>query len=50
MNEFWPVLLLLALFLAYIAAKVVHYVRKSRQQWEHVDRSKLKEWQDDDEW
>jgi hypothetical protein len=49
-DEFWPVVLLLALFVAYVLAKVVYYVRKSKQQWKHVDRSKLKEWKDDDEW
>lgn len=50
MNEYWPVLLLLAIFLAYVLAKIVFYIRKSKQQWKNVDRSKLKEWKDDDEW
>ena len=33
----------------YTIAKVITYAKKSRQQWEDVDRSKLKTW-DDDEW
>lgn len=50
MNEFWPVLLLLALFLAYVLASIVFYARKSAGQWKDVDKTKLKEWKDDDEW
>ena len=50
MNEAWPILLLLALILAYVLASIVFYARKSAEQWKDVDRSKLKEWKDDDEW
>lgn len=50
MNELWPVVLVIALFLAYVAVKIVHYVRKSKQQWKDADKAKLKEWKDDDEW
>lgn len=49
-NEAWPVLLLLALFLAYVLASIVFYARRSAEQWKDVDQSKLKEWKDDDEW
>ena len=34
----------------YTLANVVAYVRKSNRQWQNVDRSKLREWNDDDEW
>ncbi len=50
MNGYWWILLLLAIFVAYVLAKIAYYIRKSRQQWRDVDRSKLKEWKDDDEW
>ncbi len=33
----------------YVAAKVVFYMRKSRQQWQQVDKSKLREWEDDED-
>jgi hypothetical protein len=43
-----PILLLIAAVIVYALAKVIHNVRKSDQQWEQVDKSKLKEWDDDD--
>jgi hypothetical protein len=49
-QGFWPVLVIVVAVVVYVLAKVVFYVRKSREQWQQVDRSKLKEWKDDDEW
>jgi hypothetical protein len=37
------------LIIAYTVAKVLQYMRRSEEQWQQVDKSKLKEW-DDDEW
>jgi len=42
-------LVMIAVIIVYTIAKVVRYNRLSEQQWEQVDKSKLKEW-DDDEW
>ena len=42
-------LIMIALIIVYTIAKVVQYVRLSEKQWQQVDKSKLKEW-DDDEW
>jgi hypothetical protein len=42
-------LVMIAVIIVYTIAKVVSYNRLSEQQWEQVDKSKLKEW-DDDEW
>jgi len=42
-------LVMIAVIIVYTIAKVVRYMRLSEQQWERVDKSKLKEW-DDDEW
>ena len=42
-------LLVLTAIIVYCGAKVIYYMRKSEQQWEQVDRSKLKKWEDDDE-
>ncbi len=49
-DGFWPTLLIIVFVLVWVLAKVVFYARKSEQQWREVDKSKLKEWTDDDEW
>jgi hypothetical protein len=43
------VLLLLLFFAVYVAAKVYVNIRKSESQWRQVDKSKLKEWDDEDD-
>ncbi len=43
-----PALLIIAVIVVYVIAKVVANVRKSEQQWQQVDKSKLKEWDEDD--
>ncbi|MGI9270972.1 MAG: hypothetical protein ACR2QT_04300 [Woeseiaceae bacterium] len=43
-----PILLIIAAVIVYVLAKVVQNVRKSEQQWEQVDKTKLREWDDDD--
>ena len=49
-DGFWPVVLIIIFIIAWVLAKVIAYARKSEQQWREVDKSKLKEWEDDDEW
>ena len=49
-DGFWPALLIIVFVIIWVLAKVVFYARKSEQQWREVDKSKLKEWTDDDEW
>lgn len=44
----WPVLVIIALVVIYTIAKVFQHMRKSEQQWREVDKSKLREWEDDD--
>jgi hypothetical protein len=46
----WPVLVIAAIVIVYAIAKVMHNMRKSEQQWRRVDKSKLREWKDEDEW
>jgi hypothetical protein len=49
MSEgFWPVVLIIAAIVVYAIAQVVFYIRKSRRQLREVDRSKLRDWKDDD--
>ena len=43
------ILVMIAVIIIYTIAKVISYNRLSEQQWRQVDKSKLKEW-DDDEW
>jgi hypothetical protein len=40
---------MIALIIVYTIAKVLQYMRLSDKQWEQVDKSKLKEWDDDEE-
>ncbi len=42
-------LIFIALVIIYTIAKVIGYIRLSKQQWEQVDKSKLKEWDDDED-
>lgn len=49
-EGFWPMALLVAAVVIYVIAQVVFYSRKSRQQWGEVDRSKLRKWEDEDDW
>lgn len=42
-------LIMIALIIVYTIAKVLQYMRLSDKQWRQVDKSKLREW-DDDEW
>ena len=46
----WPILIFIALVIIYTIAKVIEYMRKSDQQWQQVDKSKLREWDEDDDW
>ena len=43
-------LLMIAVIVIYTIAKVVSYNRQSEEQWRQVDKTKLKEWEDDEEW
>jgi hypothetical protein len=47
---FWLLLVFIAVIVVYVIAKVIYYARKSEQQWQQVDTSKLREWTDDDGW
>lgn len=44
----WPILALIVLVIVYTVAKVIQHMRKSEEQWQQVDKSKLREWDDDD--
>ena len=44
------ILIMIAAIIVYTIAKVISYNRLSEQQWKEVDKSKLKEWDDEDDW
>ena len=44
-----PILILIAIVIVYTIAKVMAYSRTSDEQWRRVDKSKLREWDDDDD-
>ena len=46
----WLILIFIALVIIYTIAKVFEYMKKSDQQWQQVDKSKLREWDEDDDW
>lgn len=48
--ELLTVLVIVAGVIVYVVAKVRHYAKRSREQWQQVDKSKLREWDDDDDW
>lgn len=43
-------LIMIAAIVIYTIVRVVQYVRLSEKQWQQVDKSKLREWDDDDDW
>jgi beta-lactamase regulating signal transducer with metallopeptidase domain len=45
----WIVLAIIALVIIYVVAKVRQYMRQSEEQWQQVDKSKLREWEDDED-
>ena len=50
MSEgFWPIILIIAVVIAWVLSKVFFYMRKSEEQWQSVDKTKLREWEDDEE-
>lgn len=45
-----PALLICAAVIVWSLTKVYKYARKSAQQWQATDKSKLKKWDDEEEW
>jgi hypothetical protein len=49
-GGFWPVLVITAVVIVYAIAKIFRNMKKSEEQWRQVDKSKLREWKDEDDW
>jgi hypothetical protein len=48
-DGLWPVLILIAFVLIYVVAKIRENMRVRDEQWKKVDKSKLREWDDEDD-
>ena len=48
-DGLWPIIILIAIVIAWVLSKVRYYMRKSEQQWREVDKTKLHEWDDEDD-
>jgi len=48
-ERFWIAVLIITGFVLYVAGKVIAAIRKSERQWQQVDKSKLKTWEDDED-
>jgi hypothetical protein len=48
-DGLWPILVLIAFVLVYVVVRIREYMRVSEKQWEKVDKSKLREWDDDED-
>ena len=49
LEDFWIAVLILIGFAIYVTTKVIAYMRESEAQWNQVDRTKLKEWEEDED-
>jgi hypothetical protein len=47
-QEIWLILAFIAIVIVYTIARVLRLMRQSEEQWREVDKSKLREWEDDD--
>jgi hypothetical protein len=45
----WPIIILIVVVIAWVLSKVRYYMRKSEEQWREVDKTKLREWDDEDD-
>jgi len=48
-DELQLALAVLAVFVIYVLAKVFSYMRQSNAEWDQVDKTKLKKWEDEDD-
>ena len=45
----WPIIILIVVVIAWVLSKVRFYMRKSEEQWREVDKTRLREWEDEDD-
>ena len=48
-KELWAAICVLAVFVVFVVVKVIGYMRQSAAEWKQVDKSKLKEWDEQDD-
>ena len=47
-DTLWLILAFIAVVIVYTAAKIRRNIKISEEQWQQVDKSKLREWEEDD--
>jgi hypothetical protein len=47
-DGLWPIIILIAIVIAWVVSKIRFYMKKSDEQWQRVDKTKLREWDDED--
>ena len=48
-DELQLVLAVVAVFVIYVLARVLSYIRQSDAEWKQADKTKLKQWEDEDD-
>jgi len=48
-DGLWPIIILIAIVIVWVISKVRYYMRKSEEQWREVDKTKLRESNDEDD-
>ena len=48
-DGLWPIILLIAIVIVWVLSKIRYYMKVSDKQWQNVDKSKLREWDDEDD-
>ena len=46
----WLVVAIVAIVVAWAIGEIVSNMKKSERQWRDVDKSKLRDWDDEDDW
>ncbi len=46
---FWPVVVIVSFVIVWVLYKVSYYARRSEEQWQQVDKSKLRTWDDEED-
>jgi hypothetical protein len=48
-DGLWPIIILIAIVVVWVISKIRFYMKKSDEQWQQVDKTKLREWDDEDD-
>jgi len=49
-DGLWMILFLIGIVIVITIVRVRQYMRRSEELWQEADKSKLRKWDDDDDW